>query len=81
VGSGSDRLPAGPGEQPQHPPPGRSSIYRELVRHGLLVPHGRKRRRSDYRRWERGRAMELWQMDVMGSVHLVDGTVSTSAEF
>jgi len=26
------------------------------------------RKRSDYRRWER--AMELWQMDVMGGVHL-----------
>jgi transposase InsO family protein len=33
----------------------------------------RKRRREDYRRWERGRAMELWQMDVMGGVHLADG--------
>ena len=33
----------------------------------------RKRRREDYRRWERGRAMELWQMDVVGRVHLADG--------
>jgi transposase-like protein len=31
------------------------------------------RRREDYRRWERGRAMELWQMDVMGRVHLASG--------
>ena len=30
-------------------------------------------RREDYRRWERGRSMELWQMDVMGRVHLSDG--------
>src|SRR5204862_7249000 len=26
------------------------------------------------KRWERARAMELWQMDVTGGVHLVDGT-------
>jgi len=29
--------------------------------------------RSDYKRWERGRPMELWQMDVVGGVHLGDG--------
>jgi transposase InsO family protein len=55
------------------PLPGRSSIYRALVRHGLVEAKKRKRRREDYRRWERGRAMELWQMDVMGRVHLADG--------
>ena len=43
----------------------------DLVRHGLIVP-GKRRRREDYRRWERGRSMELWQMDVMGGVHLAD---------
>ena len=56
------------------PLPGRSSVYRALIRHGLVDPVKRKRRRADYRRWERGRAMELWQMDVMGGVHLADGT-------
>jgi transposase InsO family protein len=54
------------------PCPGRSSIYRALVRHGLIEPSRRRRRRSDYKRWERSRAMELWQMDVMGRVRLVD---------
>jgi transposase InsO family protein len=54
------------------PAPGRSSVYRALVRHGLVAAKKRKRR-EDYRRWERGRAMELWQMDVMGRVHLADG--------
>jgi transposase InsO family protein len=53
--------------------PGRSSVYRALVRHGLVEATKRKRRREDYRRWERGRSMELWQMDVMGRVHLADG--------
>jgi transposase len=56
------------------PLPGRSAVYRALIRHGLIVPGKRRRRREDYRRWERGAAMELWQMDVMGRVHLASGT-------
>jgi transposase InsO family protein len=56
------------------PLPGRSAVYRALIRHGLVDPKKRKRRRQDYRRWERGRAMELWQMDVMGRAYLADGT-------
>jgi transposase InsO family protein len=55
------------------PLPSRSSIYRALVRHGLVVSKPRRRRREDYRRWERGRSMELWQMDVMGRAYLADG--------
>jgi transposase InsO family protein len=55
------------------PVPGRTSIYRALIRHGLITPQSRKRRRTDYRRWERSRAMELWQMDIVGGVRLVDG--------
>jgi transposase InsO family protein len=54
--------------------PSRSSIYRTLIRHGLIDPQQRRKRRSDYKRWERARAMELWQMDVMGGVHLSDGS-------
>ncbi len=55
------------------PVPSRSRVYRALMRHGLVDAAKRKRRREDYRRWERGRAMELWQMDVMGRVFLADG--------
>lgn len=55
------------------PVPGRSSVYRALVRNGRIDPAKRRRRRSDYKRWERGRPMELWQMDVVGGVHLSDG--------
>jgi len=55
------------------PVPSRSSIYRALVRHKLIDPQRRRKRRSDYKRWERARAMELWQMDVMGGVWLADG--------
>jgi len=56
------------------PLPGRSSVYRALVRHRLIDPKRRRRRRSDYKRWERARAMELWQMDVTAGVHLTDGS-------
>ncbi len=55
-------------------PPSRSSIYRCLVRHRLISPKPRRRRPSDYKRWERSRPMELWQMDVMGGVLLEGGT-------
>ena len=56
------------------PLPGRSSVYRCLVRHGLIQPQARRRKRSDYKRWERSRAMELWQMDVVGGVMLTGGS-------
>jgi transposase InsO family protein len=56
------------------PLPGRSSVYRALLRAGLIEAQKRRRRRSDYRRWERSRSMELWQMDVVGRIYLADGT-------
>jgi transposase InsO family protein len=56
------------------PLPSRSAVYRALVRHKLVDPQQRRRRRSDYKRWERARSMELWQMDVMGGVFLADGS-------
>ena len=56
------------------PLPALSSVYRALVRHGLVEPTKRKRRREDYKRWERSRAMELWQMDIVGRFRLRDGT-------
>ena len=55
------------------PPPGLTSIYRALVRNGLIQPRSRRRRKADYRRWERARPMELWQLDVMGGIWLTDG--------
>ena len=48
----------------------RSSVYRALVRNGLVEPKSRRRRRKDYRRWERGTPMELWQLDVTASAFL-----------
>jgi transposase InsO family protein len=62
------------GEEGSTPLPAYSSIYRCLLRHGLVTAEPRKRKRSDFRRWERSHAMELWQMDVMGGVRLTDGT-------
>ena len=53
--------------------PGRTSIERCLLRHGLVSPQPRRRRREDYRRWERSASMELWQMDIVGGVGLADG--------
>jgi transposase len=56
------------------PVPGRSSIYRALVRAGLIQARRRRKRKADYRRWERAAPMELWQLDVMGRVFLADRT-------
>jgi transposase len=56
-----------------HPDVSRSTVYRVLVRHQLLEPVPRRRRRDQYRRWERSEAMELWQMDVTASLFLADG--------
>nr|WP_130340652.1 IS481 family transposase [Micromonospora kangleipakensis] len=55
------------------PVPSLSTIYRVLVRHGLIDPTPRRRRREDYRRWQRERPMELWQMDIVGGIQLADG--------
>ena len=56
------------------PAPSRSSIYRCLVRHHLIELRRRRKRREEFRRWERERPMELWQMDVMAGVLLGDGS-------
>src|SRR5581483_9277289 len=56
------------------PTPSRSAIYRCLKRHGLIELRRRRKRRDEFRRWERERPMQLWQMDVMGGVELEDGT-------
>jgi Integrase core domain len=50
----------------------RSTVYRVLVRNGLIEPKSRKRRRQDYKRWERPAPMQLWQLDVTASAFLAD---------
>jgi transposase InsO family protein len=56
------------------PVPSRSAVYRCLRRQRLIELRRRRKRREEVRRWERERAMQLWQMDVMGGVLLSDGT-------
>jgi transposase InsO family protein len=55
------------------PVPHRSSIYRILVRFGLVAVRPRRKRRSEYKRWQRDAPMELWQLDIVGSCFLTDG--------
>jgi transposase InsO family protein len=54
------------------PMPSRATVHRILVRHGLVVGQVRRRKRSDYVRWERPAAMQLWQMDIVYGPRLVD---------
>ncbi|MER6359223.1 IS481 family transposase [Streptomyces sp. NPDC001634] len=54
------------------PVPSRMTVYRILIRHGLVEPGVRRRKRSDYKRWQRDRPMQLWQMDIVGGVMLVN---------
>lgn len=55
------------------PVPSESGAYRALLRFGLIDPAARRPRDRKWKRWERGRAMELWQMDVVGGFVLADG--------
>src|ERR1019366_9571086 len=43
-------------------PPSHMAVYRALLRAGLVVKGERKKVLRTYKRWERGRPMELWQM-------------------
>ena len=61
------RAPAAP-----EPVPSRSTINRILVRHGLVAGRARRRARSDYVRWQRTAAMQLWQLDIVFGPRLVD---------
>jgi transposase InsO family protein len=55
------------------PLPSESGVYRALLRLGLIDPAARRPRDRKWKRWERGMAMELWQMDVVGGFLLADG--------
>jgi transposase InsO family protein len=54
--------------------PSRAGIYRILVRHQLIEPGRRRRRKGDWRRWERDQPMQLWQLDIVGGIRLADGS-------
>jgi transposase InsO family protein len=55
-------------------PPALMTIHRVLSRRGLIVARAERKRLPKRKRWERGRPMELWQMDVVGGV-LTEGGV------
>ena len=52
--------------------PSTATINRILTRQGLVVPRPRKRPRDSYVRWERPAPMQLWGMDIVGGVMLVN---------
>jgi len=56
------------------PAPSRAAIYRALVRHQLIIPVPAKRSKDSYKSFERSKAMEMWQMDVVSRIYLTDGT-------
>jgi transposase len=56
------------------PVPSRMSVYRVLVRHGLIEPGTRRRPEDSCRRWERDEPMALWQLDIVGGAFLAGGT-------
>jgi hypothetical protein len=60
------------GPTPPQSLPSRATINRILLRHGLAVGRPRRRKRSEYVRWERPAAMQLWQIDIVGGLLLVD---------
>ena len=57
---------------PPDPLPSRSTINRILARHGLVAGRARRKKASDYVRWERPAAMALWQIDILGGPLLRD---------
>jgi transposase InsO family protein len=58
------------------PPLSESAVYRCLVRAGVIEPVQRRWRRENWKRWERGTPMELWQLDTVGGFLLADGTTA-----
>ena len=56
------------------PPPSRASVYRALRRNHLIETNRRRQRKRAFRRFQRARPMELWQLDVTGGVLLHDGS-------
>jgi transposase InsO family protein len=60
--------------------PSRATVNRILLRHGLVVARARRRKRSDYVRWQRPAAMQLWQLDIVFGPRLVDTTTGELRE-
>jgi transposase InsO family protein len=65
---------------PPEPLPSRSTVNRILIRHGLVIPRARRRKRSDYVRWQRPAAMQLWQLDIVYGPRLIDAVTGELRE-
>jgi hypothetical protein len=65
---------------PPEPLPSRSTLNRILVRHGLVAGRPRRRKSSDYVRWQRPAAMQLWQLDNLFGPRLVDSVTGELRE-
>jgi transposase InsO family protein len=52
--------------------PSERTINRILLRHGLAQPRPRKRPKGSFVRFERPGPMQLWQVDIVGGLSLVD---------
>ena len=64
------------GKRGVSPVPSESGAYRALVRAGMIEQAGKDKRSRRWKRWERGKPMELWQMDLVGGFPLADGTTA-----
>ena len=60
------------GPAPPEPMPSRATVHRILVRHGLVITRSRRRKPSEYVRWQRPAAMQLWQLGIVYGPRLVD---------
>ena len=60
--------------------PSTSTLNRILVRQGLVVQRKRKRPRESLTRCQRPGPMQLWQLDIVGGVMLVDPVTGTVRE-
>lgn len=73
-GWGPRRLVFELGKAGVDPLPSESGVYRALARLNLIDPGRRRRQDRRWKRWERGKPMELWQMDTVGGFLLADGS-------
>jgi len=60
--------------------PAERTIVRILARQGLVRSRPRKRPRESFVRWERPGPMQLWGMDIVADIHLVDPTTGVIRE-
>jgi transposase InsO family protein len=62
----------GPWQRAEVAVPSERTIDRILIRHGLLRQRKAKRPRSSFTRFERRGPMQLWGIDIVGGIELVD---------